>query len=101
MILTVWPRWTRSTYGDPWVKSVQLLLSSTQDISELTNLDSLITPSKEIFSNILKLQTLWKLENQRLLHIMNKLHLINLDKIAIQIWIFEIQKGRVWQFGEE
>ena len=58
LILTVWPRWTRSTSGDPWVKSFQLLLSSTQDISELTNLDSLITPSKEIFSNILKLQTL-------------------------------------------
>ena len=69
LIRTAWPRWTRSTSEGPWVKkkNSSIITFPTEDISELTNLDSLITPSKETFPNIQKLQTLiWRPGNQRL-----------------------------------
>ena len=57
------PEYIRRSLG----KNSSIITFPTEDISELTNLDSLITPSKEIFPNIQKLQTLtWRPGNQRL-----------------------------------
>lgn len=48
-------------------KNSSIITFPTEDISELTNLDSLITPSKETFPNIQKFQTLiLRPGNQRL-----------------------------------